>query len=319
MNAIVRVLDDRGDEVLDHRRRRAARPPVPGLAVRERPGRAGPRVDRRARGRGAAPGDGVRPRRSALALRGPVHARGPVLRRPRVPRRDAELPRLHRLRAGLARRPHGRRRVHRRRRRDGRAPRRPASSRRRSGAHRRGRLVLGRLHHADAAGPQPGPVDRGRRRGPGRRLRDGVPRTRRPRCRRWTARCSAGAPRSSPSATTAGTRSPTSTTCARRSCSWWATTTRGVRPRRRYAYVDRLAAREAPHQLYRFETGHGSHVTDEDVRQQRVIIDFLRANVPGLNDESRRRPGRASRRPPSGSPRCSRRGRSSRARRSARP
>ena len=52
-------------------------------------------------------------------------------------------------------------------------------------------------------------------------------------------------------------------------------------PAQAYAYVDRLAAREAPHQLYRFETGHGSHVTDEDVRQQRVIIDFLRANVPG--------------------------------------
>ena len=55
-------------------------------------------------------------------------------------------------------------------------------------------------------------------------------------------------------------------------------------PAQAYAYVDRLAAREAPHQLYRFETGHGSHVTDEDVRQQRVIIDFLRANVPGLKE-----------------------------------
>ncbi len=50
------------------------------------------------------------------------------------------------------------------------------------------------------------------------------------------------------------------------------------------AYVDRLAARGARHQVYRFATGHGSHETDEDVRQQRVILDFLRANVPGLAD-----------------------------------
>jgi dipeptidyl aminopeptidase/acylaminoacyl peptidase len=50
------------------------------------------------------------------------------------------------------------------------------------------------------------------------------------------------------------------------------------------AYVDRLAGKGAPHEVYRFETGHGSNVTDEDVRQQRAILDFLTANVPGLND-----------------------------------
>jgi dipeptidyl aminopeptidase/acylaminoacyl peptidase len=50
------------------------------------------------------------------------------------------------------------------------------------------------------------------------------------------------------------------------------------------AYVERLAERGAPHEVYRFTAGHGSHATDEEVRQQRVILDFLKANVPGLND-----------------------------------
>jgi dipeptidyl aminopeptidase/acylaminoacyl peptidase len=48
------------------------------------------------------------------------------------------------------------------------------------------------------------------------------------------------------------------------------------------AYVDRLADRGAELQVYRFTTGHGSNDTDETVRQQRVIIDFLAAKVPGL-------------------------------------
>lgn len=53
-------------------------------------------------------------------------------------------------------------------------------------------------------------------------------------------------------------------------------------PAQAFAYVDRLASRGAPHEVYAFSTGHGSHVVDEEVRQQRAIIDFLRANVPGL-------------------------------------
>jgi dipeptidyl aminopeptidase/acylaminoacyl peptidase len=48
------------------------------------------------------------------------------------------------------------------------------------------------------------------------------------------------------------------------------------------AYVDRLAALGRPHEVYRFTTGHGSHEVDEEVRQQRVILDFLAGNVPGL-------------------------------------
>jgi dienelactone hydrolase len=50
------------------------------------------------------------------------------------------------------------------------------------------------------------------------------------------------------------------------------------------AYVDRLAQRGAPHEVYRFTAGHGSHDVDEEVRQHRVILDFLKAHVPGLND-----------------------------------
>jgi dienelactone hydrolase len=48
------------------------------------------------------------------------------------------------------------------------------------------------------------------------------------------------------------------------------------------AYVDRLAAGGKPHQVYRFTTGHGSAVLDEDVRQLREILAFLHREVPGL-------------------------------------
>ena len=48
------------------------------------------------------------------------------------------------------------------------------------------------------------------------------------------------------------------------------------------AYVNRLAQRNSPHQVYLFGTGHGSNDMDEDVQQQRVILDFLLENVKGL-------------------------------------
>jgi dipeptidyl aminopeptidase/acylaminoacyl peptidase len=48
------------------------------------------------------------------------------------------------------------------------------------------------------------------------------------------------------------------------------------------AYVDRLDAKGSPHEVYRFTTGHGSAVADEDVRQIRAILDFLHREVPGL-------------------------------------
>jgi dienelactone hydrolase len=48
------------------------------------------------------------------------------------------------------------------------------------------------------------------------------------------------------------------------------------------AYVHRLEKRNSPHQVYLFGTGHGSNDMDEDVHQQRVILDFLLENVKGL-------------------------------------
>jgi dipeptidyl aminopeptidase/acylaminoacyl peptidase len=54
--------------------------------------------------------------------------------------------------------------------------------------------------------------------------------------------------------------------------------------RQAMAYVDRLAARGHPHTVHRFGTGHGSNDTDEEVRQMRAILDFLKENVPGLRD-----------------------------------
>jgi dipeptidyl aminopeptidase/acylaminoacyl peptidase len=47
------------------------------------------------------------------------------------------------------------------------------------------------------------------------------------------------------------------------------------------AYVDRLRERGAPHQVYRYATGHGSLDLDEEVRQIRTILDFLGQHVPG--------------------------------------
>lgn len=52
--------------------------------------------------------------------------------------------------------------------------------------------------------------------------------------------------------------------------------------RQAMAYVERLAARGHPHEVYVFGTGHGSNDTDEKVRQQRIILDFLAAQVPGI-------------------------------------
>jgi dipeptidyl aminopeptidase/acylaminoacyl peptidase len=48
------------------------------------------------------------------------------------------------------------------------------------------------------------------------------------------------------------------------------------------AYVDKLAAREHPHEVYVFETGHGSFDVDERLRQVRTILGFLARHVPGV-------------------------------------
>lgn len=49
-------------------------------------------------------------------------------------------------------------------------------------------------------------------------------------------------------------------------------------------YVDRLASRGVPHEVVTFATGHGSLDVDEEVRQQRLILDFLKRTVAGVRD-----------------------------------
>jgi dipeptidyl aminopeptidase/acylaminoacyl peptidase len=47
-------------------------------------------------------------------------------------------------------------------------------------------------------------------------------------------------------------------------------------------YVDKLAARGHPHEVYVFATGHSPFDREEKIRQIRRIRDFLARNVPGL-------------------------------------
>jgi dipeptidyl aminopeptidase/acylaminoacyl peptidase len=50
-------------------------------------------------------------------------------------------------------------------------------------------------------------------------------------------------------------------------------------PRQAMAYVDKLKARSHPAEVYLFPTGHSSFDVDEDVNQQRTILDFLARTV----------------------------------------
>ena len=52
--------------------------------------------------------------------------------------------------------------------------------------------------------------------------------------------------------------------------------------RQAIAYVDRLAARGHPHEVYLFATGHGSFDIEEEIRQQRAILASLERFVPGV-------------------------------------
>jgi pimeloyl-ACP methyl ester carboxylesterase len=47
-------------------------------------------------------------------------------------------------------------------------------------------------------------------------------------------------------------------------------------------YVERLRLRGHPHELYLYGTGHGSNDISEQVRQQRLILEFLAKHVPGV-------------------------------------
>lgn len=50
------------------------------------------------------------------------------------------------------------------------------------------------------------------------------------------------------------------------------------------AYVDKLAAREHPHEVVVYDTGHASFDVDEKVTHVGVARDFLRRHVPGLTE-----------------------------------
>ncbi|WP_282090086.1 S9 family peptidase [Streptomyces tendae] len=45
-------------------------------------------------------------------------------------------------------------------------------------------------------------------------------------------------------------------------------------------YVERLEARGAIHEVYRYDAGHGSLVVDERIKQVRLELDFARRNLP---------------------------------------
>jgi dipeptidyl aminopeptidase/acylaminoacyl peptidase len=55
-------------------------------------------------------------------------------------------------------------------------------------------------------------------------------------------------------------------------------------PRQVEIYVDRLAARSHPHEVYVYGTGHGSYDLDERVRQTATVLDFLARHVPGIRE-----------------------------------
>ncbi len=48
------------------------------------------------------------------------------------------------------------------------------------------------------------------------------------------------------------------------------------------SYVDRLKARDHPHELYLFGTGHSSFDVDERIRQLGVVLDYLATTVTGV-------------------------------------
>ncbi|MER5178876.1 prolyl oligopeptidase family serine peptidase [Streptomyces sp. NPDC002896] len=48
-------------------------------------------------------------------------------------------------------------------------------------------------------------------------------------------------------------------------------------------YVDRLAARGAVHEVYRYDAGHGSLVVDERIKQVRLELDFAERHLNGLS------------------------------------
>jgi acetyl esterase/lipase len=53
-------------------------------------------------------------------------------------------------------------------------------------------------------------------------------------------------------------------------------------PAQVYAYVDALKAAGGDVEVYSYDEGHSSYVVDEELREWRTILDFLRRHVPGV-------------------------------------
>ncbi|MGW2591888.1 S9 family peptidase [Streptomyces sp. NPDC001515] len=49
-------------------------------------------------------------------------------------------------------------------------------------------------------------------------------------------------------------------------------------------YVDRLKSRDAVHEVYRYDAGHGSLVVEERIKQVRLELDFARRHLAGPNE-----------------------------------
>ncbi|MEV1019849.1 prolyl oligopeptidase family serine peptidase [Streptomyces sp. NPDC050264] len=49
-------------------------------------------------------------------------------------------------------------------------------------------------------------------------------------------------------------------------------------------YVDRLVARDAPHEVYRYDAGHGSLVVEERIKQVGLELDFANRHLPPRSD-----------------------------------
>src|SRR5215208_2757321 len=165
---------ERGRRATPARATRPLRGRLRELDLPQPPGRPGPRVPGRAAGGGAASDGADRPRRPPPPRRRQLGPGGPGVRRPRLRGRPGQLPRLHRLRQGLAGRARGRPRPPRDRGR-GRRPRRPDRPRpgrpRPDGHHRR---LLGRVRDPAGHRHRPRGLAGGHGRGPGGRLPVGL-------------------------------------------------------------------------------------------------------------------------------------------------
>ena len=254
---------------------------VRALVVREPQRPAGPRVPRAAGGRRAPPGDDAGARRAALDRHGPLGPRRPRPRRCRVPRRDGQLPRVRRVRAGVARRADGERGVPGGRGRAGR-PRRPRRARAgRPGPGRAGRLVMGRLRHADGARAPSGSLGRRDRGRAGGRLHRGVrgrgadpPGPRPCAVRRVTGDEARAVPRAEPDHL-CGRRAGPAADHGRRE--------RLPLPDPPGLELRRQAAgRGLDPEVYTYATGHSSFDVEERVRQTAIVLDFLARSVPGV-------------------------------------